>query len=223
MAPRHSLTDTYRSMAHLRRFFESVRRTITTEPTNGGLTPAQQFALLTLAGNPSNDPLTIGDLARETFATMNTTSALVRRMERAGLVRTTRSPKDHRFVYVKLTASGERRRSEERRVGSDWSSDVCSSDLHDLRPRPADGARRPRPHDALPERSPLRLREADRVRRTPPSPIHGRRREGPPRGRRRTGKSAVARRVRNVVRQLGRRHRSEERRVGKECRSRWSP
>jgi DNA-binding MarR family transcriptional regulator len=30
-------------------------------------------------------------------------------MERAGLVRTTRSPKDHRFVYVKLTASGERR------------------------------------------------------------------------------------------------------------------
>jgi DNA-binding MarR family transcriptional regulator len=109
MTTRHSLTDTYRTMAHLRRFFESVRRTITTEPTNGGLTPAQQFALLTLAGNPSSDPLTIGDLARETFATMNTTSALVRRMERAGLVRTTRSPKDHRFVYVKLTASGERR------------------------------------------------------------------------------------------------------------------
>ena len=109
MVMRRGLTDTYRTMAHLRRFFESVRRTITTEPTNGGLTPAQQFALLTLAGNPSNDPLTIGDLARETFATMNTTSALVRRMERAGLVRTTRSPKDHRFVYVKLTASGERR------------------------------------------------------------------------------------------------------------------
>src|SRR5450830_324810 len=107
MATHHSLAETYRTMAHLRRFFESVRKTITTEPTNGGLTPAQQFALLTLAG--SNDPLTIGDLAHETFATMNTTSALVRRMERAGLVRTTRSPEDHRFVYVKLTASGERR------------------------------------------------------------------------------------------------------------------
>jgi DNA-binding MarR family transcriptional regulator len=109
MVTRHSRMDTYRTMAHLRRFFESVRRTITTEPTSGGLTPAQQFALLTLAGNPSKDPLTIGDLARQTFATMNTTSALVRRMERAGLVRTTRSAKDHRFVYVKLTASGERR------------------------------------------------------------------------------------------------------------------
>lgn len=96
-------------MAHLRRFFESVRRTITTEPTNGGLTSAKQFALLTLAGNPSSDPLTIGDLARQTFATMNTTSALVRRMEQAGLVRTARSAKDRRLVYVKLTPLGERR------------------------------------------------------------------------------------------------------------------
>ena len=109
MATRQSLSETYRTMAHLRRFFESVRKTITTEPTDGGLTPAQQFALLTLAGNPSNEPLTIGDLARQTFATMNTTSALVRRMERAGLVRTRRSSRDRRFVYVTLTPVGERR------------------------------------------------------------------------------------------------------------------
>jgi DNA-binding MarR family transcriptional regulator len=109
MARRQSLPETYRTMAHLRRFFESVRRTITTEPTDGGLTSAQQFALLTLAGNPSEVPLTIGDLARLTFATKNTTSALVRRMERAGLVRTARSATDRRFVYVKLTPLGERR------------------------------------------------------------------------------------------------------------------
>src|SRR6266705_2628981 len=91
MVTRQSLSESYRTMAHLRRFFESVRRTITAEPTEGGLTPAQQFALLTLAGNPFGEPLTIGDLARQTFATINTTSALVRRMERAGLVRTRRS------------------------------------------------------------------------------------------------------------------------------------
>ena len=109
MATRQSLSETYRTMAHLRRFFESVRRTITAEPTQGGLTPAQQFALLTLAGNPSSESLTIGDLARQTFATMNTTSALVRRMERAGLVRTKRSSRDRRFVYVRLTPMGERR------------------------------------------------------------------------------------------------------------------
>jgi DNA-binding MarR family transcriptional regulator len=109
MAARQSLSESYRTMAHLRRFFESVRRTITAEPTEGGLTAAQQFALLTLAGNPSGEPLTIGDLARQTFATMNTMSSRVRRMERAGLVRTTRSSKDRRFVYVKLTPLGERR------------------------------------------------------------------------------------------------------------------
>ncbi len=109
MSTPEDLAETYRTMAHLRRFFESVRRTITIEPTDGGLTPAQQFALLTLAGNPSNEPLTIGDLARQTFATMNTTSALVRRMERAGLVRTKRSSTDRRCVYVTLTVLGERR------------------------------------------------------------------------------------------------------------------
>lgn len=109
MVTPRNLSETYRTMAHLRRFFESVRRTITTEPTDGGLTPAQQFALLTLAGNASDEPLTIGDLARQTYATMNTTSGLVRRMERAGLVRTDRSSSDRRCVYVTLTALGERR------------------------------------------------------------------------------------------------------------------
>jgi DNA-binding MarR family transcriptional regulator len=104
-----TLAETYRTMAHLRRFFESVRRTITTEPTDGGLTPAQQFALLTLAGSPSDEPMTIGDLARATYATMNTTSALVRRMESAGLVRTKRCAEDRRRVHVTLTALGERR------------------------------------------------------------------------------------------------------------------
>jgi DNA-binding MarR family transcriptional regulator len=109
MARRQSLAEAYRTMAHLRRFFESVRRTITAEPTKGGLTPAQQFALLTLAGNTSSDPLTIGDVARQTSSTINTTSALVRRMERAGLVRTRRSSMDRRLVHVRLTPLGERR------------------------------------------------------------------------------------------------------------------
>jgi DNA-binding MarR family transcriptional regulator len=109
MATSQTLSETYRTMARLRRFFESVRRTITVEQADGGLTPAQQFALLTLAGNASNEPLTIGDLARQTYATMNTTSALVRRMERAGLLRTERSSTDRRCVYVTLTALGERR------------------------------------------------------------------------------------------------------------------
>ncbi len=97
-------------MARLRRFFESVRRTITTKPAGGGLTPAQQFALLCIAGHPSGrGRCTIGDLARQTSATLNTTSALVRRMERAGLVRTEHAAEDRRVVYARLTPLGQRR------------------------------------------------------------------------------------------------------------------
>src|SRR5437016_14435879 len=74
------------------------------------------------------------------------------------------------------------------RLVSDWSSDVCSSDLDlcDLRAY-ADGGRRGR---------------------------FGRPTDGP-------GGTRRARRRRPL--QRDRRRRSEERRVGKECRSRWSP
>lgn len=108
MAEPPSLAETYRAMARLRRFFESVRRTITTEPTDGGLTPAQQFALLTIAGSPEGRPPTISEIARYMYASLNTTSALVRRMERAGFVRTNRPAEDRRVVYVHLTPFGER-------------------------------------------------------------------------------------------------------------------
>ncbi len=100
--------ETYRTMARLRRFFESVRRTITTEPANGGLTSQQQFALLSIAAT-GRGRCTIGDLARQTDAAMNTTSALVHRMERAGLVHTWRNAEDRRLVYVQLTPLGQRR------------------------------------------------------------------------------------------------------------------
>lgn len=107
---RIDLAATYGTMARLRRFFESVRRTITTEPANGGLTAQQQFALLSIAGDPDRrGRCTVSDLARQTSATLNTTSALVRRMERAGLVQTERSPEDRRLVYVQLTRLGQRR------------------------------------------------------------------------------------------------------------------
>src|SRR5688572_33505478 len=71
------------------------------------------------------------------------------------------------------------------RFDCDWSSDVCSSDLLRLRPKP------------------LRLLSSLRHRRVlsrPPAP-----------SRPTTATSAA------------RSSRSEERRVGKECRSRWSP
>src|SRR5690606_41197878 len=80
------------------------------------------------------------------------------------------------------------------RFSRDWSSDVCSSDL------PEQGQRRRA--DPLP-----------RLRR-------GRRSDGGPRCGGRAGQGTAQRpRRRRAARPL----RSEERRVGKECRSRWSP
>src|SRR5438093_12645296 len=79
------------------------------------------------------------------------------------------------------------------RLVSDWSSDVCSSDLHQ-QPEPST------------DDSVLRSRARSAI-------AHRRRQEGSPptERRRRTGERTT----------LWNR-RSEERRVGKECRSRWS-
>src|SRR5436853_4976411 len=73
------------------------------------------------------------------------------------------------FIFFFFFFSSRRRHT---RCLSDWSSDVCSSDLFSLLPRAGTGAR-------------------------PPSP--------------------------SMIRRRSTRSRSEERRVGKECRSRWSP
>src|SRR5256886_3843757 len=81
------------------------------------------------------------------------------------------------------------------RFDCDWSSDVCSSDLPILSScMTARQKKRGGPHHSTPPGS------APRVLAAPPS--HGNRRCGDP---------------------LRASRRSEERRVGKECRSRWSP
>src|SRR5437588_8009397 len=98
---------------------------------------------------------------------------------------------DSVFVFFFFFFSSRRRHT---RSLCDWSSDVCSSDLHHLR--------------------------ALRRRGDPP--------EGAPRahGPHRPGRTRLAHLVlqgRPEPDRLPARHRSEERRVGKECRSRWSP
>src|SRR3712207_8581245 len=77
----------------------------------------------------------------------------------------------------------------------DWSSDVCSSDLPVAGQLPVAEERHPEEAKEQPERRPERVE--------PASQGHERQAEHKER------KEPV--------------HRSEERRVGKECRSRWSP
>src|SRR3712207_7335198 len=98
------------------------------------------------------------------------------------------------MCYTLFFFSSRRRHT---RYWRDWSSDVCSSDLRGLR-GPA--------HDELAEPEQRRERQ-DRQERPAGTP-------GAPEG------------VAEVVEPGGPedvRRRSEERRVGKECRSRWSP
>src|SRR5256885_8815819 len=85
------------------------------------------------------------------------------------------------------------------RLQGDWSSDVCSSDLQEMALDPLAGevVRDPEDEGVVAEVLPLGLSEPRPVRRLVERPLEP------------TG---------NLVPQ-----RSEERRVGKECRSRWSP
>src|SRR5689334_24095709 len=97
------------------------------------------------------------------------------------------------LFFVFFFFSSRRRHT---RWNCDWSSDVCSSDLLSARDAaPIGGALRPNAGASPCERPDRR-------------PARGRRRQ------RRRSRQGVLRRDQR---------RSEERRVGKECRSRWSP
>ncbi len=71
---------------------------------NYGLTAPQLWALKTLA---RTGPLTTGDLAVALMVHQSSTSLLVARLERRGLVRRTRRKDDRRFVRIELTERGQ--------------------------------------------------------------------------------------------------------------------
>src|SRR3989475_2445304 len=85
------------------------------------------------------------------------------------------------------------------RFDCDWSSDVCSSDLCGQPPYSAAGERASQSESQKADQQ-SQILDIRSIRGIPPG----------------TGRS-------RTLRPSGRRRRSEERRVGKECRSRWSP
>jgi DNA-binding MarR family transcriptional regulator len=62
----------------------------------------------TLLAMGHEGPLTMGDLARRVAVTEKTTTGLVDRLERDGLVQRLRDPADRRVVRVRLTGHGAR-------------------------------------------------------------------------------------------------------------------
>lgn len=99
--------DEYRALAEfrylLRRFlhFSEQAARVT------GLEPQQHQLLLALRGFPTDQPVTIGDLAERLLLQHHSTVELVDRSERQGLVERQRDEADRRRVIVSLTAAGE--------------------------------------------------------------------------------------------------------------------
>src|SRR5919201_5251897 len=75
-----------------------------------GLTPQRYLLLLMIKGaSDGSERLSVGAIADRLQLGENTTTELVNRAERAGLVRRERSSDDGRVVYLRLTKEGERR------------------------------------------------------------------------------------------------------------------
>jgi DNA-binding MarR family transcriptional regulator len=95
-----------------------------------GLTPQQHQALLAIKGFPERDCATIGELAERLQLIHHSTVGLVNRLEKHNLLRRAQDQKDHRKVYVLLTAKGERvleklateHREQLRRISPQWKS-----------------------------------------------------------------------------------------------------
>lgn len=73
------------------------------------LTIAQWRALVVVGGSPSG--IRVGEIALRMGSAVPTTSRLVRRLERRGLVGTERDEADRRATLVRLTDAGERIRA----------------------------------------------------------------------------------------------------------------
>jgi DNA-binding MarR family transcriptional regulator len=74
------------------------------------LTPQRHLLLLMIKGaRNGSERLTVGEAAERLQLSGNTTTELIDRAERSGLVRRERSGDDGRFVYLRLTREGERR------------------------------------------------------------------------------------------------------------------
>lgn len=68
-----------------------------------GITYPQYLALMVLW---ENGKVTVNDISKKLLLNSNTTTPLLKRMEKQGLIKRTRSAEDERKVYVDLTKKG---------------------------------------------------------------------------------------------------------------------
>lgn len=98
--------DTALAVDGVRRLVRGLRLAEQRTRLQAGLSAAQLFVLTELAHAPS---ASLGELAERTMTDRSSVTAVVERLEEAGLVATRRSDDDRRRVVVRLTATGRRR------------------------------------------------------------------------------------------------------------------
>jgi len=92
-------------LLRLRRVIEALHTSARTVERRTGITNAQLFMLHAVKTHPGAG---VGELARLAHVQQSTASIVVRRLERADLVRRVRDRADERRVVVQLTAGGRK-------------------------------------------------------------------------------------------------------------------
>jgi DNA-binding MarR family transcriptional regulator len=100
-------TDEYRALGEFRWLLRRFLHFSEQAARAAGLEPQQHQLLLALRGFPTDQPVTIGDLAEQLLLQHHSTVELVDRSARLGLVERQRDETDRRRVIVRLTAAGE--------------------------------------------------------------------------------------------------------------------
>jgi DNA-binding MarR family transcriptional regulator len=115
-APEHrsaDLTDRqYQSLSKFRHALRVFLRFSELSARRVGLTPAQHQLLLAVRGWPEPSPPSVGDLAVLLQTRPHSTLELIRRVEKAGLLRIHAADDDRRRQLVTLSRSGQRKLAE---------------------------------------------------------------------------------------------------------------
>ncbi|MEH2511033.1 DNA-binding MarR family transcriptional regulator [Nitrobacteraceae bacterium AZCC 1564] len=124
----------YETLANFRFELRKFLAFSETAATKAGLTPQQHQALLTIKGFSSQNPVSIGELAKLLFIKHHTAVELVDRMTKLGLLSRGVDDTDGRRALVKLTREGEQRLRKLSRIHSEELSAVGPTLTRILKP-----------------------------------------------------------------------------------------
>lgn len=96
----------YEAMASFRTSLRHFLRFSEEAALAAGLAPQKHQALLAIKGFPERDRITVGELAEMLQIRHHSAGNLATRLEADGLLRRKPDAKDHRKVFIRLTAAG---------------------------------------------------------------------------------------------------------------------